>query len=77
MTNQIYDKYLSVMRSMHRAHPNWYIIGSSIVRDTLLNEKSQHAYALIDLGPKVCRAILNENTDRITVSVRECNVQQN
>ena len=68
MTQQVYDKYVGIMRSIYKDRKDWYLSGAAIVRDYILDDNSQYARALVTLGAQICVAILNENTNNIVAS---------
>ena len=68
MTQQIYEKYANIMRSLSNDRRDWYISGAAIVQDYMLGDNSQYARALETLGAQICVAIRNENASNISAS---------
>ena len=68
MTQQIYEKYANIMRSISNDRRDWYISGAAIVQDYMLGDNSQYARALETLGAQIFVAIRNENASNISAS---------
>ncbi len=66
MIQRDYDKYLKIMLEIHKLRTDWYIVGAPLLRDILQNEQTPYAYALVELAPKICAAILKENKKAIS-----------